>query len=275
MTADAITLSLRAPLGTALEVEGITPDRLASLTIGDIAALPVWLGSRQAHLADFFDVRGERSDRLRIEGDVSRVHGLGAGTAAGELVIDGHAGRRVAAGMRGGSVHVLGNVGDDAASGMSGGVLRVAGGAGDRLAACVPGASKGITGGEVLVAGSAGTDAAARARRGLVVVGGACGEAAGRAMIAGTLLVLGRIAAHPGRGSKRGSIVAAGGVDVPSTYRRACTFQPPHVRLTITYLRRRYGLEIEDAVRDGFYRRYCGDAGEPGKGEILELVRPG
>jgi hypothetical protein len=94
-------------------------------------------------------------------------------------------------------------------------------------------------------------------------------------MIAGTLIVLGRTGAHPGRGSKRGSIVSAGEITVPATYRYACTFQPPLIRLTVTYLRRCYALEIPDSVRDGFYRRYCGDAGNPGKGEILELVRSG
>jgi formylmethanofuran dehydrogenase subunit C len=275
MSSDRITLSLRAVPDGGMDVDGVTPDRCAALTNREIAGLPVWLGARQAHLGDFFDVRGERSDRVRIEGDVVRVHGLGAGMASGELVIAGHAGCRTAAGMRGGRIHVLGNVADDAGSGMSGGVLRVGGNAGDRLAAALPGASRGMTGGEVIVSGAAGRDTAARARRGLVVVGGDCGEAAGRAMIAGTLLVFGRTGPHPGRGSKRGSIVAAGGITVPSSYRYACTFQPPHVRLTVTYLARRYGLEIADAVRDGLYRRYCGDAGDPGKGEILELVTSG
>jgi hypothetical protein len=65
--------------------------------------------------------------------------------------------------------------------------------------------------------------------------------------------------------------VAAGGIPVPATYRYACVFEPPHVRLTMTYLRRRYGLAISDDVVTGRYRRYCGDAGAPNKGEILEL----
>ena len=56
------------------------------------------------------------------------------------------------------------------------------------------------------------------------------------------------------------------------TYWYACTFRPPHVRLTMTYLRRRYGVAIDERVVGGRYRRYCGDAGNPGKGEILEWV---
>jgi len=49
----------------------------------------------------------------------------------------------------------------------------------------------------------------------------------------------------------------------------ACTFQPPHVRLTLTYLRRRYRLAIEDKVAGGAYRRYAATRG-PRPGEILE-----
>jgi len=94
-------------------------------------------------------------------------------------------------------------------------------------------------------------------------------------MIAGTLVVLGHTGDAPGRGNKRGSIIAAGGIEVPATYRYACTYQPPHTRLTLVYLRRRYGLAIDDRLTDGRYQRYCGDAGDPGKGEILVLDRPG
>jgi hypothetical protein len=108
-------------------------------------------------------------------------------------------------------------------------------------------------------------------RRGLVVVAGDTLEHAARAAFAGTLVVLGRTGAHPGRGNKRASIIAAGDIDVPSTYRYACTLQPPWVRLLMTYLRRQYGVSIDDRVLEGRYRRYCGDAGDPGKGEILAL----
>jgi formylmethanofuran dehydrogenase subunit C len=265
-----VTLSLSAPVDAALEVDGVTADRLAGLAEREIAALPVRLGSRSAELGDFFGVRGERSDRVRVEGALARVHGLAAGTTGGEMIIDGDAGHRVAAEMTGGSVEVRGSVADFAGAAMGGGTLLVTGNAGDGLGAAVPGASKGMTGGEIVIGGSAGADAAARARGGLLVVAGNVGDYAARAMIAGTLVVLGRTGAEPGRASKRGTIIAVGGIEVPITYWHACTFQPPHVRLTLTYLRRRYRLAIDDKVAGGAYRRYCGDAGDQGRGEILE-----
>jgi formylmethanofuran dehydrogenase subunit C len=270
---DVVTLTLRAAPAEPLDVDGLTADRVSNLSEREIAALPAWVGAREARLGDFFDVNGERSARLRVAGELTNVHGLASRTAGGEVVIEGNVGRRVAAGMTAGSVEVRGSVGDDAGMAMGGGLLRISGSAGDRLGAATPGASKGMTGGEIVLAGSAGADAGARARRGLIVVGGDVGGDAARSMIAGTLVVFGRTGPRPGRGSKRGSIVALGGIEVPVTYWYACTYEPPHVRLLLTYLRRRYGLEIDDRMIDGKYRRHCGDAGNPGRGEILEWVQ--
>jgi formylmethanofuran dehydrogenase subunit C len=266
---DLVTLTLRAPLDATLELEGVAPDRFAELAEREIAAIPVWLGGRAARLGDFFDVSGERATRLRVVGDLRQVDGLGAGTAAGELVVEGDAGRRAAARMTGGSVEVHGSVGDDAGLAMAGGTLHVSGNAGDRVGGAAAGASRGMTGGEIVVVGSVGAEAGVRARRGLVAVGGDAGERTARAMIAGNVVVLGRVARDAGVDSKRGTIVAVGEVDVPATYRYACTFRPPHVRLTMRYLRRRYGLAVDERAVAGQYRRYCGDAGDPGKGEIL------
>ena len=270
---DVVTLTLRGTIDESVEVEGLTADRLAQLPEREISELPVWIGSRQARLGDYFDVKGERAARVRIDGDLRRVSGIAAGMASGEMLIFGDVGSRLGAGMCGGWVDVRGDAGDDVGTAMRGGALRVTGNAGDRVAAPAPGAAKGMTGGEIVIGGSAGADAAARVRRGLVVIGEDLGDDAGRAMIAGTLVVLGRTGANPGRGSKRGSIVATGPIDVPQTYRYACTYQPTFIRLLLTYLRRQYGVFVRDEALDGLYRRYCGDAGDPGKGEILELVQ--
>ena len=269
---ETVTLSLRAPLEDAVDLDGVTADRLAVLSAVEIASLPIRIAGRQAQLGDLFDVHGERSDRIRVEGSLARVENLAAGMSGGEMLIDGDVGGRVAAGMTAGWVDVRGDAGDDAGLAMAGGALRITGNAGHRAGAAAPGAAKGMSGGEIIINGSAGDEVAARARRGLVVVGGDAGAHAARAIVAGTLVVLGRTGAHAGRGSKRGSIVAIGGIDVPPTYHYACTYQPPHLRLTFTHLYRRYGLTVDQRVLDGHFKRYCGDAGEIGKGEILVLA---
>ena len=65
------------------------------------------------------------------------------------------------------------------------------------------------------------------------------------------------------------SIVALAGVTIPSTYRYACIYQPPHLRPTLSRLRARYGLPVGAQHLSGFYRRYSGDLADLGKGEIL------
>lgn len=264
-----VVLQPRTGVSGSLNVDGLTADRLATLSESEIAQLPVWHGRRRAPLGEFFDVRGGNASALVIEGSVAHVHGIAMGMLGGDLLIEGDAGQATAADMRGGRVEVRGAAGDDAGAGMSGGVLEINGNTGDRLGAARPGAQKGMSGGEIVVRGSTGVDAGAACRRGLIVVMGNAGRDAARSMIAGSLLVGGRVGDGAARLNKRGSVIAIGGLEVPSSYRYACTFRPPHVRVTLTYLARRYGLSFDPALVNGRYRRFCGDLLPPGKGEIL------
>ena len=248
-----VTLTLRAPLERTIDVSCIRPDAFVAMSEREISALPVWGGRTQDALGDYFGVSGGGSARVRVIGDVRYAAELGAGMTGGELIIDGNAGAGVGTGMSGGSIHVRGNVGD-------------------RAGAASPGFARGMTGGEIVVEGFAGSDAGARMRRGLLFVGGDAGARAARAMIAGTVIVIGRVGAEPAHGIKRGTLVAGDGITIPVTYRHACDYEPPHVRLALTYLSRRYGLSIHPRRIDGRYRRYCGDAGTVAKGEILEWL---
>jgi formylmethanofuran dehydrogenase subunit C len=250
---DVVVLTLRAGPTRALELAGVTPDRLSRLAEREIGALPVRHGGRPAALGDFFAVNGERALRVRVEGDLRLVEGLGAGMGTGEMVVLGDVGRDVGVAMTGGAIEVRGAAGDNA------------GGAG-------PGAARGMTGGEIIIRGRAGDDAGARMRRGLVVVTGDAGRGTGRGMIAGTVVVCGASGPDAGRWTKRGSLVALGGVAPPATFRYACTYRPPHVRLLLCYLRARYHVPVSDRHIEGRYERYSGDMAELGKGEILQWV---
>lgn len=265
-----VTLTLRHTLEEAINLQCVVPDRFATLSVSEIEMLPVVAGRREQRLADWFDVRGERSTRVRVAGDVRRAAGIGTGMTIGELIIDGTAGSRTAVGMTGGSVEVRGSAGDDLGAGMSGGSIRIRGDVRDRAGAGLPGASRGMTGGEIIVDGSAGAEAGARMRRGLLFVGGDTGDRTCRAIIAGTAIVLGRVGAEPATGSKRGSLVVGGGLDVPATYRYACRYHPPHVRMALTSIARRHDVRIDRRFVDGQYHRYCGDANTIARGEILE-----
>jgi formylmethanofuran dehydrogenase subunit C len=269
---DAVVLTLRAPLAHDLDAECVAPDRFAPLSAREIAELPVRAGRTAAALGDFFDVRGERSASVCVEGDVARVHSLGRGMREGKLDVAGSVGRFTGMGMSGGTLVVHGDAGYGAGVAMAGGVLCINGGAGDALGSAPAGGARGMTGGEIVVRGSAGADAGALARRGLIVVGGDAGAGAGRAMIAGTLIVFGTLGPGAALWIKRGTLVAMCGVDMPPTFQYACTYRPPHLALVLTYLRARYALAIEDCHVTGEYRRYSGDMAELARGEILEWV---
>jgi formylmethanofuran dehydrogenase subunit C len=266
---DRITLVAREPIADAIEVDGLTPDHLARLPEAAIAHLPVWHGRQRLEVGDVFTVRGSHATTLIVEGSSAHVHGLGAGMRDGTLIIDGDAGHFVGAEMTGGVIDVRGSIGDEGAVGMSGGVFEVAGDCGSRLGGARPGAPRGMTGGEIVVRGHAGDSVAAFCRRGLVVVAGDVGEGAGHAMIAGSLFVFGRTGRAPAQFNKRGSLVAFGPIDVPETYQYACRYRPPHVRVTLLYLARRYGLAVDTRHVGGHFLRYCGDRLAPARGEIL------
>ncbi len=266
---DRITLTLRTRLERPLDADAIAPDRFSALDASGISALQLWDGRNPVALGDVFTVTGERSQMVVLEGDLSKVNGVGTAMASGVLEISGSIGNAVGARMRGGAITVQGSAGDDAGGAMSGGSLLVAGDARDRVGGALQGASKGMTGGVIIVRGSAGREAGARMRRGILYCALA-GAGAGLSMIAGNIIVSGEIGNGVGIGNKRGSIVALGSVRVPPTYAYACTYRPPHLSLMLLSLRARYALPLNDELLHGLYRRYSGDLAEIGKGEILE-----
>jgi formylmethanofuran dehydrogenase subunit C len=266
-----VILTLRSALDTIVEAESITPDRFATLSSAEIARLPVWRGREELTIGDLFTVRGERSASVRVVGDLSKIDALGAAMSVGELTVEGDVGRYVGSRMSGGSLHVDGNAGDGAGLEMAGGLLDISGNAGNRVGAARLGASKGMLGGEIIVRGSLGAEAGARMRRGTIVCFGS-GDRTGEAMIAGNVLVLGDAGADTGRYNKRGSIVVFSHAGLPPTYAYSCTYRPPHLALTLRYLRSKHGLRIPDDRVHARYRRHCGDLAELARsgGEILE-----
>jgi formylmethanofuran dehydrogenase subunit C len=265
-----LTLTLREPPTVPLETEGLTPDRLAGRRPGEIEALTVWHGNREAPLGDFFAVSGNGDDELRIEGDLRRVKFVGAGMTAGRLVVTGAAGMHTGTEMRGGELVVEGDVGDFAGMGMRGGRLVVRGSAGHQLGGAPPGVRAGMRGGEILVHGDAGDQVGAGLRRGLIAVAGRLGDAAGLRMLAGTIVAVAGLGASPGAAMRRGTIVTMSQVTPLPTFAFACLYRPPFLRLYLRRLRE-LGLPLTDEQIEGRYARWSGDGLELRRGEILIL----
>jgi formylmethanofuran dehydrogenase subunit C len=265
-----LTLTLREAPAAPVHADVLRPDRLAALSHAAIERLEVRHGNRPAAVGELFAVSGSGADDVRVEGDLGRVAGLGAGMTGGRLTISGAAGPHVGARMTGGEIVAEGDAGAWAGAEMRGGRIVVRGSAGRRLGAAYPGASTGMRGGEILVHGDAGDEAGAGLRRGLVAVAGRVGAAAGLRALAGTIVALGGLGAQPGAGMRRASIVAMTDAPLLPTYARACTYRPPFVRLCLRRLRG-LGLPVTDTQIDGRYTRWSGDNLELRRGEILIL----
>src|ERR1700730_3534315 len=115
-----ITLTLKELPSVPLEAEMLSPDAIAPRTIGEIRALPVYLGKRQRRVDDFFTVEGEPGEELDIRGDARRVKWIGRGMTRGRIRIQGNAGMHLGAAMKGGAIDVSGDAGDWLRAGMAG-----------------------------------------------------------------------------------------------------------------------------------------------------------
>lgn len=263
-------LRLRRPVTLPVEAEALSPDCLAGLRQDQVAALPVLVGRRRRCLGDLFEVEGEGTADILLEGDLTHVKRIGQGMTQGRIEIQGDVGLHLGCDMRGGEIVVSGDVGAWAGARMSGGTLWVRGNAGSMLGGPYSGETRGMRGGLIVVEGNAGSRVGERMRRGLIVVQGDTGDLAGARMIAGSIVVLGRLGQRAGAGMKRGTIVALGGLKdgLLPTFHYACTYRPVFLR---PYLRRlqAMGLPITQQHVDAAYRRFAGDVNTIGKGEIL------
>lgn len=267
MSATALT-PLQLP-SLPIEASCIVPDRFADLSERQVTGLPLLVGNEQVELGTLFRVRGAGSEKIRIEGDVARVKYIGAGMTRGSILVEGSVGMHAGARLRGGTFEVRGDADAWAGAEMSGGLLRIGGNAGDHAGAAYPGSRRGMTGGLLLVDGRAGSELGAVLRRGVIAVRGRAGDYAGFNMIAGSIILCGGADRRSGAGMKRGSIMSFEPLDLPPTFRYACTYRPEYAAVFFRHLGERYGFTPPDRHADGRFTRYSGDLTELGKGEVL------
>jgi formylmethanofuran dehydrogenase subunit C len=275
---DAMSLEI-AHLGESslpIDLDGIAPELLRDKTLSEIERTPVRTGNRTVALADLFRVSGKPGTRLELSGDMTNVHGIGAGMTAGEIHVRGDVGRWAGQEMSGGQLHIGGDASDGLGLQMTGGQIRVSGNAGDGVGGCMPGGARGMTGGEILIEGNAGKDLGEKMRRGLIVVGGNAGDNVGVNMLAGTVLVFGQVGNNAGVGMRRGTIGLFGEARpklLPS-FARGCRYRPTFLPLLLNRLEQ-LGFDLvehEDDLSTLAQREYDlfhGDMLELGRGEIL------
>jgi formylmethanofuran dehydrogenase subunit C len=253
-----------------IETDCLASDRLAKLSLNEIATLTVQHGNRTAQLADFFAITGDLADAdIRIEGDCRHVTHLGASMAGGRLTIESPAGTHLGARMTGGTIEVRGDADDSAGAEMRGGQIRVRGSAGNHVDSAYSGSRRGMRVGVLLLDGDAGDGLGSAMRRGIIAAGGRCGEFAAAAVITGTILVFGPLGGHPAAGLKRGTVMTFGPPpDLLPTIRFDCSYRPPIIDLYLRQLRR-WGFAVPDAAMRGPVRRFRGDFAALSEGDLL------
>jgi len=261
-------LTLRVPSSIPLELDGITPDRVASLSELEVARLPVLHGNRSEQLGEFFDVTTRTLPKadLQFAGDTGHVKGIAARMRGGFIHVEGNVGMHAGAQMSGGTLVVGGGAGDWLGSEMSGGTIDVRHSAGNQVGAAYRGSRRGMTGGTILIRGSAGDELGLLMRRGTIVVQGDCGEFAGASLIAGTIALLGQIGGRLGAGMKRGTIITNREPVLPPSFKFACEYRPSILHLLKEQLA---SIGATGSFGSGSVRCYRGDLLTGGRGEVL------
>jgi formylmethanofuran dehydrogenase subunit C len=268
-----LVLSLIQPSPVPTELQGITPDRLATLSPAEIEQLPVLQGNRRLPLAEVFHIAGSAEDLdIVLQGDLAGVHWIGAGMVHGRITVEGSVGRHAGSGMSGGELLIRGSADGWAGAEMRGGLLRIEGSAGALAGGAYRGATKGMSGGTLLIHGDAGSESGLVMRRGLIAIGGSCGDYPAFNMLAGAMFVFGRAGLRPAAGMRRGTLALLG----PSqprllpTFRSSAVLQPTAVRLVLKRLQQlRFPIAAE--LYATCLEIFRGDLVAGGKGELLRL----
>jgi formylmethanofuran dehydrogenase subunit C len=273
---NALTLTLKPGNANRIDLAPLLPERLAGLSLRQIAAIELVCGRSRAGAGELFEIGEGDAARIVIRNADGRLDRIGAGMGSGRIEVEGDAGLYLGIGMAGGEIEVSGNAGPWCASGMRRGLLRVRGDAGDFLAAALPGEPRGMAGGIVLVGGSAGDRAGDRMRRGLLLIDGDAGAYCAARMSAGTIAVWGRVGEGLGSQMNRGTVLLRTAPARLAPTFNDCGVHPlGFLRLMVRSWRAlpsRFAALAPDAIA---VRRLVGDRGNDGKGEILVWEQAG
>jgi len=263
-----VKLTLKKEPIVVLEAEVITPDKFAALSHQQICEATVYHGKREMRIDDFFDVEGEESDTIEIQGNMHRVRQIGRGMSRGSITINGDIGMHLGAYMTGGRIEVHGNAGDWVGGEMKDGFVHVHGSAGQQIGAAYRGSLIGMRGGTIIIDGSVGIEVGLRMRRGLIIIGGQAKDFVGLQMKGGTILLCDGAEIRTGAWMQRGTIISLKELQLMPTFTSSGVYNPTFMNVYSKRLKE-LGVTLPYLPSEGSYTRYTGDQSVPGKGEIL------
>jgi formylmethanofuran dehydrogenase subunit C len=266
----ALTLTLKHLPAGRLDLSPLMPF-LASGELSGLPALPLQLATQKIPLGELFEVNGSDATQLVLQGDLSRVDGIGAAMQTGSLTLAGNAGAYLGTGLLGGEINVHGHAGNFVGVAMRKGSIHIKGNAGDYLGGILPGAMQGMAGGQIVVQGDVGERCGDRMRRGAILIGGKVGDYAGSRMLAGTIAVFGGAGKHAGYGMRRGTLMIRGEIEIDATF-ADCGEQVLPITNLLFRSWEKLGSPFGDAAGQATpVHRFMGDRGADGKGEILRF----
>lgn len=247
-------ITLSDKLTSDIDLSSLPWEGLWNLSASELEEVPIRVGKSSQRLSNVcqFEQIADSLSRMTIKNCTSRVHGIAVGLKAGEVIVSGDAGHRLAVDMTGGFLRIIGSVGND-------------------LGGASPGNNAGMRGGEIHVRGNAGHRVGARLRRGLIAISGNVGDDCGVDAIAGTIIVLGDVRERAGMGMKRASLIVENARKIDaSRYDAAMKTMPTWLRVYFRSLNSK-GFVIPASWMNGPYQRFTGDQTGLGKAEILAL----
>ncbi|MFX0168135.1 MAG: formylmethanofuran dehydrogenase subunit C [Candidatus Hodarchaeota archaeon] len=265
-----------------LDLSNISPDTFAGKSLDNLSKLKIWHGNRRITLNKTFEISGKSAKTpaetiIEVDGDVPQIRHLGQDMTAGYILVKGNVGMHLGARIKGGSIEIRGNADHWLGAEMSGGSIYVSGDVGDKAASAYLGSKYGMNGGSLHIKGNTGHELGMGMRRGIIVVDGDTESYTGTQMLAGTIIVRGRLGPRAGAAMRyKGTIIALG---------RAEPLMPTHLfngeytdmlvlRLLLDAIEAEIpGVKFSEKDRVGPYLRFTGDFGSNGRGEIL-LFKP-
>lgn len=270
------------PLGVRMDLCGITPSQLRSLSLAEIEQLPIQVDGVTQKLGEWFKIRGDAAQmELTIAGDCNCCDSIGARLEGGILRVEGDAGDQLGHRMKAGELSVSGNVGRYCASQMRGGMVKIAGNASDYAGGANPTERQGMRGGLLVIYGNVGKCAGHRMRRGMMIIHGSVDSGLAMRMIAGSIVCCGDVQSVIGCGMRRGTIVLLQErlktlSEIPGFTKleeSELSFLPILLKSAIPHLpqtvRQNFSVEAEQLPKRGL--RSLGDRALGGLGELILL----
>lgn len=213
----SLLLNLVKDPGVPVEVEEVTPDKIAGLTLSELSKMVVWVGNKQLKLSDVFVIEGEVASKpvevkIVFKGHTNRLRRVGEKMSAGEVEVQGDVGAYAGRKMKGGKLVIRGSTGPLLGSKMYDGTIEVYGSAGDRVGGSYRGElpARGMKGGTIVIHGDAGAEVGLGMGGGTIIVNGSCDVMPGLDMRGGTILIKGSCEGKAGARMTGGRVVIIG-----------------------------------------------------------------